>query len=845
MFFCMDTNAQEDAYYNALDQFLENPTQSNFEFLINSSDRLTTPNRESTLAKVIVDCNIAYHFERQGQLHAAINRYEEAITNYTQNNLQDYDIVTYAMIPLGNLYTKTNAYQEAEQMIKGYITLSRKQNNIQNLLSGLTNLSVPLQNQGKFQQAIAILEEARSRDPKNANILINLATNYMSLGKYNVARDITSLVLKIDASQVNAYKLLAQIALLEKDKKRAIAQLKVALRIQQKQINTPLRELAKTRIILAQTYLTNEDYEDALQELDTVYLQWIPSKTSRTLPAKEDLIADNTLLDALDLQAQIHYQQGNLEKALQAFHLAAHVSDLLNQPQLTQQSRLVLEASDKKRSESRLGLLYTLYQASSDLSLLEEAITISDRSKSSLLSEANKDQDFLNRYAQDSLVIAFRQQQENTTQLEKLLTNYSASGQMELLEKTQQTYASQLLAKKKSRQLLAKKYPQLNLENNSIDLKTLREKARATNHTVVSYFFGFTSIYQFIIGPEELEFNQLANDRELRDKFFNQCASYTDYFTNASTILNDPHSFSKQALELYQNFNLPQSPELVVIPDGVLSFVPINTLLTKETPSTVFEKMPFLVKETRVSWQLSLREYLKPSTSIEKNSKVLGVFPVFENTKLALTHSLDEAAGIEDTFSCTILLKQEATLGNAFAKAYQYPILHFSTHAVGGSFSSPASIQFRDGSLSLNELYSKNLQPDLVVLSACETGVGRIATGEGTMHLARGFQYAGAKSVLFSLWKVNDKATAQLMKQYYMTLEETNSRDLSLQTAQLTYINDPNTSNVKKSPYYWGAFVYYGPTDIATQATTTLWWWILAIFGVFLLLILITKYGKS
>lgn len=837
-------NAQEKDYYSALDQFLEHKTERNFQLLVNTSDTLQTPNPESKLAKVILDCNIAYYLEKKGLLHQAISRYKNAIDLLAKSKLMDYDIVNYAMIPLGNLYTKTNAYQEAENLIKGYISLSRKQNNTQNLRAGLINLSVPLQNQGKYQQAIALLEEAKVLAPQNINIKINLATNYVSIGDYKKANDIALQVLKEDSSQINAYKLLSQIALLENDTNKAVTLLLTALQIQQKQPTINYRNLAKTRITLAQAYLINQEQDLVIQQLDKVYAHWITQKIPGALPKTATLIAENTLLDALDLHAQVLLQKQDPKMALLAYRLAAQVSDLLNQPQLSQQSRLVLEASDKKRSESRIAILYNLYQETNDIAQLEKALYISDRSKSSLLSEATRDQTLLNRYTQDSLVIIFRQQQENIAQLERLLVEYRNSSQIEILEKTQNLYTKELLAKKKSRELLSKKYPELNRIKSPITLKDLQAKTLYTKNTVVSYFFGFKSVYQFVIGPDTLEFIQLAQNQETRDQLFNNCALYNTYFTNASAILNDPSGFCQQSLNLYQKLRLPKSQQLVIIPDGILSFIPFKTLLTQKATSTKFETMPFLVRDSRVSWQLSLYEYLKPYTSIIKNASVLGVFPVFDTTDLALTHSKDEAAAIQNTFPSALLMDKMATVDNAFAKASQHPILHFSTHAIGGSFTRPASIEFIDGSLYLNELYSKNLQPDLVVLSACETGVGPIATGEGTIHLARGFQYAGAKSVLFSLWKVNDKATAQLMKEFYAALKKTNNRDQSLQSSQLAYLNDKKNTNIKKSPYYWGAFVYYGPADITPQSHYGLWLWVLGVFGVFLTLLLIRKYGK-
>lgn len=845
LFFFEGIHAQEAAFYKVLDQFLETPTQDNFELLITSSDSLQTPNLKSHLAKVVVDCNIAYYQERQGNLYKAISRYENAIDRYSQHPLEGYDIVTYAMIPLGNLYTKTNAYNEAENLIKGYITLSRKQKKPQNLLSGLINLSVPLQNQGKYSHAISILEEANALAPDNKDIPMNLATNYLSIGEYQKATNLAQGILKKDSQQINAYKLLSQIALQKGESKQAIQLLETAIKIQTKLPNQTLRDLTKTKLALTQAFSIQQDYELALTQLDDIYSSWHPNHSSGIVPSSKNLIPENTLMDALDLHAEIYTLQSQKQKALEAYLRASEVSDLLNLPQLSQQSRLTLEASDKRRSEKRLTILYELYQVQKEPALLEKALQISDRSKASLVSEAVKDKVKLTQYAKDSLVIAYEQRLQNLAQLEVQLLQKRESKDMDGLEEIQSIYSSELLLQKNLRESLSKKYPDLNQPKSIVTLKDIQTQAKQSQETVISYFFGFQTVYQFVIEANSANFYQIAQDKETRDKLFNSCVAYNTYFENASTILNDPIGFSTQSFKVFKALNITPSQQMVIIPDGILAFIPFNTLLTSPSTQRNFSEMPFLLKETQTTFQLSYKEYLKSSAGFQNTTKVLGVFPVFEGTPLALKHSKEEAKAIQEVFDTDVLIGDKASIPNTFTKAPQHTILHFSTHASGGNFTQPASIAFIDRSLYLNELYSKKLTPDLVVLSACETGIGRIATGEGPLSLARGFQYAGAKSVLFSLWKVNDQSTAHLMSRYYKSLKKTASRSSSLQEAQRAYLNDKNISNIKKSPYYWGAFVYYGPTDIPTEKKETFWWWMLGIFGVLLSIVLIRKYGKS
>jgi len=113
----------------------------------------------------------------------------------------------------------------------------------------------------------------------------------------------------------------------------------------------------------------------------------------------------------------------------------------------------------------------------------------------------------------------------------------------------------------------------------------------------------------------------------------------------------------------------------------------------------------------------------------------------------------------------------------------------------------------QDGFLRANEIYNLNLPAELVVLSACETGLGKEIKGEGLVGLTQGFMYAGARRVVVSLWNVNDKATAELMARFYRgMLKENKTPAASLRTAQM----EMSRQKQWQSPYYWAAFVLQG-----------------------------------
>jgi CHAT domain-containing protein len=113
----------------------------------------------------------------------------------------------------------------------------------------------------------------------------------------------------------------------------------------------------------------------------------------------------------------------------------------------------------------------------------------------------------------------------------------------------------------------------------------------------------------------------------------------------------------------------------------------------------------------------------------------------------------------------------------------------------------------RDGFLRMHEIYNLRLPADLVVLSACQTALGRDIRGEGLFGLTRGFMYAGARRVVASLWQVDDESTAELMKRFYRAMLKERRRPAdALRMAQLELSQARRWS----APFYWAGFVLQG-----------------------------------
>ncbi len=167
-----------------------------------------------------------------------------------------------------------------------------------------------------------------------------------------------------------------------------------------------------------------------------------------------------------------------------------------------------------------------------------------------------------------------------------------------------------------------------------------------------------------------------------------------------------------------------------------------------------------------------------------------------------------------------------------FLNAYKNnSIVHVSTH---GSFdNNNPGLGFYDEKLFLDELYFLNNSnsKELVVLSACKTSVGNQIRGEGVFNFARGFINSGAKSVITTLWDVNEKSSSEIISQFYTNLASGNRKSASLRQAKLNYL-DQHQNTSQASPFYWSAIVLTGnnsPIIITTNRTNYLWLFLLFI----------------
>jgi CHAT domain-containing protein len=259
---------------------------------------------------------------------------------------------------------------------------------------------------------------------------------------------------------------------------------------------------------------------------------------------------------------------------------------------------------------------------------------------------------------------------------------------------------------------------------------------------------------------------------------------------------------------------LPQvtGKELVIVPHDVLHYLPFHALRSREG-AYLIERYPVAYLSSA-----SLLQFVRAKRKA-KGEKVLALGnPDLGDFSMNLRFAEREAREIQRLYpGSTVLVREEATEEKGKSLSPPYDIVHFATHAELTE-DNPLSTAIllasggkEDGRLEVKEIFQMDLKAGLVVLSACETGLGKLSTGDELVGLTRAFIYAGTPTVVASLWKVQDMSTTELMSAFYKNLR-TMSKVEALRRAQLGLIRNQDAagSQATSHPYFWAPFVLIG-----------------------------------
>jgi CHAT domain-containing protein len=268
---------------------------------------------------------------------------------------------------------------------------------------------------------------------------------------------------------------------------------------------------------------------------------------------------------------------------------------------------------------------------------------------------------------------------------------------------------------------------------------------------------------------------------------------------------------------------------ILIVPDGILYYLPFEALSPR--PGR------FLVEDFTIGYAPSVSVFaaLRPARTprahdllaygdpVFSQSEAVGMQSVYRSAGLSLSRLPNTKTEVEQIGALFPRARKKLRLGpeatEASVKAERlgaYRLIHFATHAVideraparSGIVLSLVDAGKEDGVLRASEIFNLNLNADLVTLSACRTGLGKVVRGEGMLGLARAMLYAGSSRVLVSLWEVNDVTTPALMKSFYAGLREGQGVAEALRQAKINMIHSDRPAH--RQPHFWAPFVVSG-----------------------------------
>lgn len=804
----------EDQIYDSVDGFVANPNKKSLEVLNRKEKEFSTRVKsfDEQLALVILYCNKG-SFEMKNNLEKnALTSYEKAWKLFDKNKLSNYDIVEYCLKPLGTLYTKSGNFTLAENIIKKYIFIAEKENNQATIISGYINLSIVYKSIGKHQTAIDLLQKVSKNKAissvQNKRIKEELAVNYIGLKKYE---NTNQLLQYFDEDEYQNLKTKSFLSIQNNKVDEAINYFEKAKTAFFKNKNFTAREVAKMYVDEASIYQFLKEDKKTKMLLSKALQTLLPLEKKMALPEKNSLYAENTFLAIFDGMAELEI---NAQKKIDYYNLSFYVSDLIKDNIVSQESFIIQQYDDRRRTEKCLQIFWNEYQKTKDNAWIEKAFLFAEKSKNVVLKDKSNLKTLLELHPKNKdLIIQNQLTSQQETLINKLIRLQITGKNPNEIETVNSKLTSISIELKSYNEKIKKQFK--NDIRKSFETNNLIEKLSQDKAQLVYFFWGNELVYKFQIIDKKLTWDQIKID----ESFASTLKNFIHFFDDASVINNDINLFTKTSFQLYENLKLSalqKNKNTIIIPDGLLNFVSFDALVTQKTTSKNYSKIPFLVFQNKLAYQTNATFYIE-NIPKEKQNTIVGFFPIFENTNAELLYSKEEAKALLP-FNARMFMNESATKANFLKNSSNYSVLHLSTHGTSGTFNEPATLVFYDELMLINELYAlENCHPQLVVLSACETGIGKLQKGEGAMSIARAFQYAGAENILFSLWKINDYAAAQLMTNFYKNFEKTNSFFESNYLSKMNYLEDNEISNAKKSPYYWSSFVYYGAVDSETN----------------------------
>ncbi len=528
-----------------------------------------------------------------------------------------------------------------------------------------------------------------------------------------------------------------------------------------------------------------------------------------------------------------------------AYQTSIRLIDQLRASYLRDESKLYLSYNERDTYEKFIKTAYHCYALTLNREYLEEAFIAAEKAKyATLLSVIQREESIALAGIPDSIVQMDAELRRDLSMHQELLlesqgdTIYDTLGIQYL-----QAQIFELSARIESlNHRLEREYPgyyDLLYNQRVLNPDDLRMKLKPSEK-MLEYFFAGDVLFMFELSRQGMDCHRIPVDREF-DQELSEIEQYLSRRFQRDSFSISDEDFLKAAHSLHEKLIpvSPDHPRLVIIPEGRLSYFPFDILVTERVDefSGFFNRVPFLIREfsIRYGYSATLMDKMERRDRIRLD-KLIAFAPGYGDTNLvasagrlreliidrssllSLPGSIDEVNEISILSGGKAFTGMKATEGVFKELAGVSHIIHLATHAflddeepLRSKLVFSEAEDEEDGFLNVYEIYNMDLMARMVVLSACNTGTGKMKSGEGIMSLARAFIYAGVPNIVMTLWTVSDIQSYKLMLGFYRKLIAGNSTEDALRRAKLEFLDqaDPRYQH----PRYWAGYILVGSPD--------------------------------
>lgn len=833
----ISSNRNAGAFYD-LDKLSGNLNRLDSLFLKHKPYLDTLPEKRLYVNSLLYDKGNYYfqlnNYRSSRQTFGQIIDSLEPLPN-TEMDEELIDLLSVSYSFIAKMYTDEGKYELAQQYYDKNIRyiLQKKPNDLASLNTNYSLLAELYGKKGQYENSNAYFKKALGfylKDQTGINGIIatahNLSENYLALSKTDSAQ----YYLKLAKNYLNETHHFASY------------HHRVQAKLEQKMNNY---ELALKELNFA-LHLEKEKWKNAKNEsiaiiyneigmLQAAFGQYVNAVANYNLGLEqvEDFDSRGTstlkLLKNKSVSLNKLGNNDNYKATMETVHLGIKTLDTLKPSFRSKADQLFLIEDAFPLFESGLEAAYQLYAFTSDDSLIDLAFRYSEKSKSVLLLEAlleakatqfaNIPNDVLERESELKSEITYLEKQIKNSETDQ-------SDQKDAL----------FILKEEYRQLVQKlevdykSYYDLKYNTTTVSLE-VSQKSLSKHQLLISYFYGNKAIYAIALNRGKKEMFRIPIDADLEANIKKVYQMLSDPKSDVIALGNATYSIYE--LLLKPILNSGDQKKLIIIPDGLLNYLPFSALNT--SPGGI----RYLAENHAIGYVNSATLLSELEERQPKEHTILAFAPSFDGTVsvsnpdrgklLPLPNNKKEVEQILTSFHGRAYIDGEASLSNFKSQLASFGMVHLATHAIfddtAPEYSYLAFAQNGNAAedlLYVADLYNLQLDADLVTLSACESGIGDLKRGEGFLSLARGFFYSGAASIASTLWKINDASTTTLMTSFYKNLSKGEAKDVALQNAQIEFL-DNNRDNALSHPYYWSAFVISGNTLALSLPYNWIW----------------------